>query len=77
MLTPIHMELLFHYHSVFVRFPRPSHGSKQCTQWLLEQDLIARDPGSGSGYHTTERGRAYVERILATPLPERDPQETD
>jgi hypothetical protein len=59
---PALVGLLIHYHVETVA-PIPSPTHTQGTALLLRKGLIVADPVSGSGYHTTDKGRELI-RIM-------------
>ena len=71
-LSPAFIELLIHINA----YPRPLDNpdapvTKEGLCLMLHHSLIKEDPGRPSGYWTTERGRALIDMLCSTPLPEK------
>lgn len=73
-LTPLHIELLIHYHVSAGPWPRPSVASKQYTRHLLDWNLIRAD--MGVGYRSTEGGAMLLDAMCALPVPRQTVQWT-
>lgn len=70
MMTPLHIELVLHYHAIPEQHPRHNAPAViKYTRDLLAVGLI-EEHSSASGYTTTLRGEAYIRMLLNTPLPE-------
>jgi len=69
-MSPSDIEVLIHYHCCPAVHPRDDAPAVQeATQEFLMDGIIMHDAKSKSGYRTTERGRALLAAICATPLP--------
>ncbi|MBD7990694.1 hypothetical protein H9643_07905 [Ochrobactrum sp. Sa2BUA5] len=68
-MTPYMLEILFHHHCSRAPFPREKAPAyEETVDQLSEFGLLERIE---FGFiQSTERGRAYIEMILATPFPE-------
>lgn len=68
--TPLHIKLLLHYHCNCDPWPQSDAPAvSDYTQALVYFELVQPDSESGSGYITTERGKAHIKSLLTTPLP--------
>lgn len=71
-MTPNSLNVLLHYHCVCEPHPRKDAPAvKQETAHFLRIGIIEAEPNgrNGSGYVTTDKGKAWVDLILATPKP--------
>jgi len=75
-MTPLHIKLLLHHHCRCEPYSRhdPDHAESPAVSEyrseLILADILTIDSTSGSGYMTTERGKALVEMLCQTPFPE-------
>lgn len=71
-MTPLHLEILFHWYQSNEPFRTDTVAVLQFTNELLNNeilnDYIPNRPGKL--YEVSQKGKAYIEMILATPLPE-------
>lgn len=74
-MTPLHIEILLWYHCRAEPFAirEPEHARSTVVRdfraSLMKDNLIYESSTSGSGYTLTDRGKAFIEFILDTPLP--------
>jgi hypothetical protein len=69
-MTPLQITMLFHYHHIAERWPRPdAPACQQATQWFLDEKLIEATPDTSSGYRTTDRGDALVNHLCSVEPP--------
>lgn len=74
-MTPLHIGLLLHHHCHCEPYsehdPRHAESSavSEYRKHLILEDLLTVDAQSGSGYMTTERGKALVQMLCDTPYP--------
>lgn len=73
-LTPLHLEILIHYHASPHVFPRSSQCSDNYTRHLVSLGLLENAgvdvfDGCKAPFQLTEKGRAWLERVLSTPMP--------
>jgi len=67
-LSPFEMKMLMHYHcspEAFDGGTATSELVRSCHVKLVAHELLCR----GEEYQITERGRAWLDRALSTPLP--------
>lgn len=73
-LAPIVIMVLLHIHSIAEPLEKsgwpPSPARSAAMACLIANQLIYADPRSGSGWYSTEKGRAYIARLLALPFTE-------
>lgn len=74
-VSPLTIRIMFAIHCVPSRTEQfvpssewNSDAGCEARQWLLENNLITNDDGE-NGYRATERGKAWIAYICATPLP--------
>jgi hypothetical protein len=72
-MTPFELDILLHYyaradeHHAVVENPPIWRESRQ---WFIDSNLLkARTDLRANSYEVTERGKVYIEAILALPLP--------
>jgi len=69
-MTPLHIELMIHYYAHCEPTYNPEAPAvKEYTLDLLKEGLIDESATSGSGYVSTDKGKAFVEKICETPIP--------
>lgn len=71
-MTPLEINVLLHIHCVAEPIENlGSHSSAQrdAVTWFKTEGLIQSDTESGCAYSLTDRGRAYVQFLMAMPLP--------
>lgn len=74
-MTPFELDILLHYYAHVddhpVMFDRPPIWPETRDAFKAQGLLAEKDPDSDRKalYHLTNRGRAYIEAILAMPLP--------
>lgn len=68
-VSPAVLSVLIHCHALVEPLPESAvHGGT--VKWFLEEGIIEPCPRDRScGYTTTERGRKWLDMILATPMP--------
>ena len=69
-MTPLQIEVLLHYHTcelVFPRFDAPA--VQDAISWFVAHDLITSSLEPGC-YHTTERGKTLVTLLCSIPFPQ-------
>jgi len=78
-MTPLHIELMIHYYTSSAEFkrieaPACSEYAKQLVGWGLLEDSENKVRISNSSvvasYQSTPRGKAFVEMLCNTPLPQ-------
>ncbi len=79
MITALHLQILLHYHRVPPGIDYPFHGIAENQDAALELFHAAmlespidafEGPDENALYEITARGRAYVEAVLLTPMPQ-------
>ena len=69
--TPLHIELMMHYHCTPVALPNADAPVVvDYTSDLLKHGLIFVDRKCPSGYRSTDKGQAFIALLCRTPLPE-------
>lgn len=70
-VTPLHIELMIHYHSKASPWLYPSSTTEHYTDDLLAWGMIALDTTDGptSGYRSTEGGGMWVDRLCSIEPP--------
>ena len=70
-LSPLKIELLLHIYCKPVPFDHPpAKAYGDAKEEFFDRGLIAVDNTKPCGFYLTERGKAFIRLILATPLPE-------
>lgn len=69
-ITPYVLELVIHHHCSYDLFPRWEAPLYNPTIDELIAEGILERGDDGAPYHTTEKGKAWIEMLLATPFPE-------
>jgi hypothetical protein len=70
-LSPLKIELLLHIYCKPVPFDHPpAKAYGDAKEEFFDSGLIAVDDTKPCGFYLTERGKAFIRLILATPLPE-------
>ena len=68
-MTPLHIRLLIHYHTMNEKWQKPSPAASDYTVDLVKWGLIEERAESPSGYRATERGVEHVEGLCRLALP--------
>lgn len=74
-MTPLHITMLLHYHTTPTPYAehdcahQESEAVHKFRAQLVKLELIERDEADVSLYHTTDKGRAFVDMLCATPMP--------
>ena len=70
-MTPNELDVLLHYHTFIEEHPRLKAPAVQdALKNLIKKELLTVEKGEKKGiYHSTERGKIWLEMILSTPLP--------
>jgi len=70
MITPCHLEILMHYYVSPTVYPQHDAPAViEYTQWLVDNGVLESHLDGESGYEVTEKGKAWIDLILATPMP--------
>ena len=67
--TPLHLELLLHYHASPEPFPRENSCIIDYRARLMEAGLVASDSDAKASFVITDKGKCYVEMLCSEPLP--------
>jgi hypothetical protein len=67
--TPLHLEILIHYHSVVDPFPRENSVIIEYRAHLIRDGIVAPEARDKASFAITERGRCFIEMLCSTPLP--------
>ena len=74
-MTPLQLEILLHYYACANDFRDGDFSApavREAIDRFKDGEMLTIDDGKGvATYMLTERGRVYVEAVLAVPLPER------
>lgn len=74
-MTPLQLEMLLHYYASADDFRDGDFGAPSVREAIAHfkaaEMLTISDGTSNATYSITERGRVYVEAVLAVPMPER------
>jgi hypothetical protein len=68
---PIYVEILLFYFTTPALHPcqdAPAYASAR--SWLIGSELLVHDATKASHYEVTDKGAAWIEMLLRTPLPE-------
>jgi len=74
-MTPLKITMMLHYYAIAAPYSEHnlaharSSAVHEQRQELLTDGMIFQDDGRESGWGVTEKGRAYVDALLAIPLP--------
>lgn len=68
-MTPLKLEILMHYHRNVADRADDDPAVKSAVLDLLNVALLERTGKIDPAFTLAERGRTYVEAVLATPLP--------
>ena len=74
-MTPLQVMMMLHYNGIAEPYAKnePAHATSPAVTSqryeLCHEGLLAQDVHSGSGWKTTDRGRAYVEHVCAVQTP--------
>lgn len=74
-MTPLHLKLLLHYYSIAEPYSMRDHAhaiapaTLEYTADLVSHGLIEVNDSAASGYQCTDRGKVFIDALLATPLP--------
>lgn len=71
-ISPLGIRMLMHFYAYPTPWPEPSQAALDLRLRFERADLISPEHVMGDPWfrRTTERGRAYVDMICATPFPE-------
>jgi hypothetical protein len=69
-MSPLDLEVLIHYHcNPYQHHRHDSPCVADATKTFFMDGIIDKSNKTGSGYTTTEKGRAWLAMILKTPYP--------
>jgi hypothetical protein len=69
-ISPLHVSLLIHCYAIASEIEhRNAPAVVQYLEWMELNDLIIQANTRKFGFRTTDRGDAWMQQILATPLP--------
>lgn len=69
-MSPFKMDVLMHYYCMAVPHPKVmSKGVQEYIHDLVEDGVMIMDEESGTGFRMTEKGYAWIQMILDTPMP--------
>jgi hypothetical protein len=74
-MTPLQITMMLHYYAIAAPYAQhePEHAISPAvrsqTQDLADAGLIEPSSTSGSGWRSTDKGKAYVEMLCDLPVP--------
>lgn len=68
-MTPLQIEMMLHFHLSPVPYPRRSAAAEDALQWFREEGLVQEPASMEKSVSLSNRGRAYVQFLIAMPLP--------
>jgi hypothetical protein len=74
-MTPLQITMMLHYYAIAEPYAlrQPEHADSPAVREqrivLIGDDLLTREHDDVRGYRVTERGQAYIDALMAMPLP--------
>ena len=68
MLTPLHVEIIMHHYISPGSFRADTETIRSYRQYWIEEGCIEYNGGETT-YVVTDKGKAWIEKILSTPMP--------
>lgn len=74
-MTPLQIFMMLHYYAIAEPYAlrHPEHAESPAVReqrvLLISDGLLSREHGDVRGYRVTERGKAYVETLMAVQVP--------
>mgnify|MGYP001171530968 CR=1 FL=1 len=68
MLTPLHIKILLHYYVTFEPFSPDTETFRSYREFWIASGCLEYE-GGDTPYVVTGKGKAWLERVLSTPMP--------